>query len=120
MAKALIVLNGRLGNDPPSVEDKVYKLSVACDGNKKDETSWFNVVIWDDKIKEFVSKYFKKGYTIIVSGVLTTSKVNDEKGTGYWINVSANSVQFGVGGSKKEEGDSSAVEEKVKEEDIKF
>lgn len=62
----------------------VASFTIACDRDyaAKDgtrETDWIDIVAWN-KSAEFVSKYFRKGDTIIVSGRLQTRTYEDKNG----------------------------------------
>lgn len=71
--------------------------------NKKDTTDFIDFVAWRQKA-EFVSRYFRKGQWIEISGCLTTYKWED-KATGkprYGYEVECTEVSFG--GGKREDG----------------
>jgi len=112
MAKPSIVIVGRLGGDPEEIADgKGLKFSVAANVGK-DVTDWYNVTVWDSRQKDFIKKYFKKGSSALVTGLVTLYK--GEKGQ--YINVEGISVQFpGVGGQGKD-----TPKEDVVKDDIKF
>ena len=77
-----VMIIGNLGRDPemrytPS-GTPVTSFSVACsrsratpDGERKEETEWFNVVAWN-KLAETCSQYLTKGQKVYVEGRLQT------------------------------------------------
>ena len=79
----LIILTGRLGKDPELKEletTSVVNMSLATsetwkdkDGNKKEKTEWHTLQAWG-KTAEILSKYFKKGDPITVTGQLIYQK----------------------------------------------
>lgn len=91
--------SGRLARDPELRTTKdgtpVCSFSIAVDRpNVKDKTDYIDCVAWRNRA-EFVSKYFKKGSRIEVSGPLTMStfEKNGEKRKKY--EVQADNVFFG-------------------------
>ena len=77
-----VMIIGNLGRDPemrytPSGKP-VTSFSVACsrirvtpDGDRKEETEWFNVVAWD-KLAETCGQYLTKGQKVYIDGRLQT------------------------------------------------
>lgn len=101
MSKPVIVIEGRMGQNPESFLDgKGVKFGLAVNVGK-DLTDWYNVVVWNDYVKTFVLKYFKKGSGAVVSGLLSLKDVPDSKGK--YVNVEALSVQFALAGAKKKD-----------------
>ena len=78
-----IQLVGRAGRDPEvryfESGTMVANLSLAVRGQKKDETDWFNLVIWG-KTAQIAADYVKKGGLIGVIGRVTTEKWTDKQG----------------------------------------
>lgn len=97
--------SGRLTRDPELRYTKaqqrpvcLFRIAVDRPG-VKDKTDFFDCVAWDKKA-EFVSRYFKKGQRIEVSGILTSREYekNGEKRTATEIRCD----QVFFGDSKKE------------------
>lgn len=109
-----MTLIGHLGRDPESrqVGDKaVCNFSVgvsdafaAKSGEKKEETEWFNVAIWD-KRGEACQKFLKKGSPVYVEGKIHLRKYVKDGAEKFSLDVLANNVQF-LG--TKQDGASSA------------
>ena len=60
-----------------------------------EETDFLNIMCWRGTA-EFVTKYFEKGSGIELSGIITTSKWQDENGNNrYSTEIVANEVDFG-------------------------
>ena len=78
-----IQLVGRAGRDPEvryfESGTMVANLSLAVRGQKKDETDWFNLVIWG-KTAQVAADYVKKGSLIGVIGRVATEKWTDKQG----------------------------------------
>jgi single-strand DNA-binding protein len=81
------------------------------DGNKVEETEWFNVVAWNQQA-EFVNQYIDKGRLVYVEGKMKTrSWVDDNGGKHYRTELIANQVQAldrapeGQGGGAANYGD---------------
>jgi single-strand DNA-binding protein len=85
-----VMLIGNVGRDPemrytPS-GTPVTSFSVACgrvrntpDGERREETEWFNIVAWD-KLAETVSQYLTKGQKVYVEGRLQTRSWEGQDG----------------------------------------
>lgn len=79
-----ICLTGRLTADPElkTTPDgtKVCSFSIAVRRPRtKDKTDFINLVAWRNNA-EFVTRYFKKGTKIEVSGMLTSRQYKDQNG----------------------------------------
>lgn len=82
--KALIV--GNVGRDPEirntQSGEKIATLSVAtseswkdkASGERKEKTEWHRVVVFNDRLADFVQQYVKKGSKVYVEGALQTRK----------------------------------------------
>lgn len=100
-----ICLTGRLTADPElkTTPDgtKVCSFSIAVRRPRtKDKTDFINLVAWRDKA-EFVTRFFKKGSKIEITGALTSRQYKDKGGnnrTAYEVVV--DDAEFGE--SKKE------------------
>ncbi len=85
-----VMIIGNLGHDPemrytPSGKP-VTSFSVAVsrtwrapDGERREETEWFNVVAWDS-LAETCKQYLSKGQAVYVEGRLQTRKWDDQEG----------------------------------------
>lgn len=97
-------LIGAVGNDPEvrTVQGgaKVATLRLATterykdrDGNKKEETEWHTIVVWN-KTADFVEKYIRKGANLFVSGKLRTRQWTDQSGVKHYATeVVADNIQ---------------------------
>jgi len=85
---------GHLGKDPEMSftpnGSPVTKFSVAVgrkyttqDGEKKEETEWFNVVCWN-KLAELANQYLAKGRMVYVSGRQHTSTWESQDGVKHY------------------------------------
>jgi single-strand DNA-binding protein len=86
-----ILLIGNLGKDPElnvtSDGTAVTKFSLAvnraykaANGEKREETEWFNIVTWS-KLAEICERYLHKGSKVYIEGRLTQRKYTDREGT---------------------------------------
>lgn len=80
-----IMLIGNLGKDPEAKhinDKKMVTFSVATSKKFKGEeqTSWHNVVVWNEHTAEYVSKWAKKGTMVYVEGESITRKWEDKEG----------------------------------------
>lgn len=86
-----------------------YTIAVNTGYGELQETNYFNIKTWG-KSGEFVSKYFKKGQPIALTGRLKNNNYEDKNGNKkYTIEIVTEDIEFV--GSKKEE-----VLEELKEE----
>lgn len=111
-----ITIMGRLTRDPEMRTTQsgttVTSFTVACDrdyqkGGSEEKTDYIDCVAWKHT-GEFVSKYWKKGQLIVVSGRLQSRKWEDRDGakrTSWEVN--ANNVYFG-GDNKKADAENTA------------
>ena len=86
-----VLLIGRLGADPEikqmSNRKNVARMSLATSdswkdkntGEKKEQTEWHRVVIFNEGLVNIVQQYLKKGAQIYIEGQLTTRKWKDEQ-----------------------------------------
>lgn len=87
-----VILVGNLGRDPEvrRMQDgnPVVNLSVATSeswrdktsGERKEQTEWHRVVIFNDRLAEVAEKYLRKGSKVYVEGQLRTRKWTDQQG----------------------------------------
>ena len=85
-----VILIGNLGRDPevrftPSGKPVTsFSLAtnrnwVSADGERHDETEWFNVVAWGN-LAEICNQHLSKGQKVYVEGRLQTRSWEDENG----------------------------------------
>ena len=87
-----VILLGNLGRDPEirSMQSgkKMASFSIATskrwrDRNtqeQKENTSWHNIVVFNEGLVDVIEKYIKKGSKIYVEGELSTRKYQDNDG----------------------------------------
>jgi single-strand DNA-binding protein len=86
-----IMLIGNLGKDPemsytPSGK-AITKFSLAVNrrmrdaesGERREETTWFNIVVWD-RLAETCNSYLHKGSKVFIEGRMTSRKFTDKDG----------------------------------------
>lgn len=85
-----VILVGNLGRDPEirhtQAGAKVVNLSVATSeswkdqatGERKDQTEWHRVVIFNDRLADVAEKYLRKGSKVYIEGQLRTRKWVDQ------------------------------------------
>lgn len=84
--KAHAVIVGRMGADATmrttSAGRKIANFRLACvDGyGEHEQTSWFDVVVFDEKKAEVVEKYTGKGSRVMAIGTLRVRKWQDQSG----------------------------------------
>lgn len=93
-----VILKGRLTGDPELHQTvngvSVTDFSIAVNRRfNKDETDFINCQAWRNS-GEFVSKYFKKGQEILVSGELHIDKWDKDGQTRYTTRVVVDNVEF--------------------------
>jgi single-strand DNA-binding protein len=100
-----VMIIGNLGKDPEirftANGNSVATFPVAVsrqvptpDGERREETEWFNVVAWN-KLAELCSQYLQKGRRVYVEGRLQTRSWEGQDGQRrYRTEVIANEVQF--------------------------
>ena len=85
-----IILIGNLGRDPElrhlDNQKVVASFSLATNetttdrnGEKRTETEWFNIEMWDNQAK-IAEKYLKKGSQVYIEGKLKTETWKDKEG----------------------------------------
>ena len=87
-----VQLIGNLGKDPEikstSSGNSFAKFSIATSerwkdkstGEKKEKTSWHNVVCWNEHLTKIIEQYVSKGSKVFVEGKLETRKWQDGDG----------------------------------------
>jgi len=91
------ILIGRVGKNPDVKQldkGKMARFSLATsekhktsDGQIKEDTEWHNVVIWDDKLVDVVSKYVQKGMLLYLEGKSKTRSYEKDGVTKYVTEV---------------------------------
>lgn len=91
-----VILVGNLGKDPEvrSTQDgrKIVSFSMATSdrwtdkttGEKRENTHWHNVVVFNENLAVIAEKYLRKGSKAYVEGSLQTRKWQDQNGTDRW------------------------------------
>lgn len=85
-----IIIIGRLGKDPEvkttQGDNKIASFSIATsetyknkDGEKVEDTEWFNVVMWG-RSAEICEKYLKKGSLVYIEGKMKTRSYENSNG----------------------------------------
>lgn len=87
-----VILVGRLGRDPEkrnfSNGGSVVSFGLATSetwkdkgsGERKEKTTWHNVVIFNDKLGEIAEKYLRKGQSVYLEGRIETRTYQDKDG----------------------------------------
>ena len=103
-----IILKGRLTKDPELKATQsgisICRFCVAVNRRfNKDEADFINCVAWRGTA-EFISKYFKKGQEICLSGALTVNRWDNEEGKSEWSSeVTVDNAEFCGSKSEKSE-----------------
>ena len=105
-----VILTGRLTADPELRQTTsgafVCRFSLAVQrkynkNSKERETDFIDVEAWKGNA-EFISKYFRKGELMDISGRLKTSRWKDDKGdTHYQTSVLVENVEFAPTNNRK-------------------
>ena len=124
-----VMIIGNLGRDPemrytPSGKP-VTTFSVATsrawntsDGEKREETEWFNVVAWSS-LAEICKQYLTKGQHVYIEGRLQTRHWEDQQGIKHTsIEIVANEMI--ILGERREAGEASDGSESIEEEEFPF
>jgi single-strand DNA-binding protein len=120
---------GNLGRDPemrytPSGKP-VTTFSVATsrtwntsDGEKREETEWFNVVAWSS-LAEICKQYLTKGQQVYIEGRLQTRHWDDQEGNKHTsVEIVANEMI--ILSERRETGETSAESDSNEEEEFPF
>lgn len=87
-----VILVGNLGKDPDvrttQQGTKIVNLTLATSdswndkqtGERRENTEWHRVVIFNDRLADVAEKYLRKGRKIFVEGQLKTRKWTDSQG----------------------------------------
>ena len=125
-----VMIIGQLGRDPemrytPSGRP-VTSFSVATtrswtssDGDRREETEWFNVVAWGN-LAEICKQYLHKGQPTYVEGRLQTRGWEDQEGKKHFrTELVANEVII-LSDRRSEAGEEGAPEEMPSEDEFPF
>ncbi len=126
-----VMIIGQLGRDPemrytPSGRP-VTSFSVATtrswtsgDGDRREETEWFNVVAWGN-LAEICKQYLRKGQSVYVEGRLQTRGWDDQDGKKHFRTELVASEMIILGDRRSEPLDEGmAAEAPVEEEEFPF
>ena len=124
-----VMIIGNLGRDPemrytPSGKP-VTTFSVATsrtwntsEGEKREETEWFNVVAWSS-LAEICKQYLTKGQQVYIEGRLQTRRWDDQEGNKHTsIEIVANEMI--ILSERRDTGESSAESESIEDEEFPF
>jgi len=124
-----VMIIGNLGRDPemrytPSGKP-VTTFSVATsrtwntsDGEKREETEWFNVVAWSS-LAEICKQYLTKGQQVYIEGRLQTRHWDDQEGNKHTsVEIVANEMI--ILSERRETGESSTESISNEEEEFPF
>ncbi len=92
-----VQLIGRLGRDPevrhtPSGK-KVNRRWRSSEGEIKDATDWFQIVVWG-RLGEICNQYLSKGRLVYIEGRLQTDRYEHQGETRYFTRVIAAQMQM--------------------------
>ena len=124
-----VMIIGNLGRDPemrytPSGKP-VTTFSVATsrswstsDGEKREETEWFNVVAWSS-LAEICKQYLTKGQQVYIEGRLQTRHWDDQEGNKHTsVEIVANEMI--ILSERRESGEGTSQSESSEEEEFPF
>jgi len=124
-----VMIIGNLGRDPemrytPSGKP-VTTFSVATsrtwstsDGEKREETEWFNVVAWSS-LAEICKQYLSKGQQVYIEGRLQTRHWDDQEGNKHTsVEIVANEMI--ILSERRESGEGTTESESSEEEEFPF
>jgi single-strand DNA-binding protein len=124
-----VMIIGNLGRDPemrytPSGKP-VTTFSVATsrtwitsDGEKREETEWFNVVAWSS-LAEICKQYLTKGQQVYIEGRLQTRHWDDQEGNKHTsVEIVANEMI--ILSERRETSETSAESESIEEDEFPF
>jgi single-strand DNA-binding protein len=88
------------------------------EGEKRDETEWFNVVAWSS-LAEICKQYLSKGQQVYIEGRLQTRHWDDQEGNKHTsVEIVANEMI--ILSERRETGDASAESDANEEEEFPF
>jgi len=124
-----VMIIGNLGRDPemrytPSGKP-VTTFSVATsrswntsDGEKREETEWFNVVAWSS-LAEICKQFLTKGQQVYIEGRMQTRHWEDQEGNKHTsVEIVANEMI--ILSERRESGEASAESDSIEEDEFPF
>jgi single-strand DNA-binding protein len=124
-----VMIIGNLGRDPemrytPSGKP-VTTFSVATsrtwntsEGEKREETEWFNVVAWSS-LAEICKQYLTKGQQVYIEGRLQTRRWDDQEGNKHTsVEIVANEMI--ILSERRDTEESSTASESIEDEEFPF
>ncbi len=94
----------------------VNSFYTKSDGEKQQDTEWFNVVVWG-KLAEVCNQYLTKGKQVFVEGQMKTRSWDDKEGTKHYkTELHARQVQFL--GSKPTEGVETVLPKEIEGDEV--
>ena len=92
----LVVLVGRVGQDPKfsatSGGQENAKFSIATSrkwrdksGDRKEKTTWHQIVVWNERLIPYVRDYVKKGSLVYVKGEIWTRSWDKDNGEKQYV-----------------------------------
>ena len=119
-----ILLVGNLGKSPEERctknGNKMVTFSLAV-SPRKDETVWYNCVIWQNKFPLFkgILQALKKGSRILIQGELRTPKTYTAKNGEVKIQLTVEPSFIGfVGGVKPKEDSEKSISQSIQEDSL--
>jgi single-strand DNA-binding protein len=88
------------------------------DGERREETEWFNIVAWGN-LAEICKQYLNKGQQVYIEGRLQTRRWEDQEGKKHFATevVANEMIMLGERTSRPAAGESSGAHEPPIEED---
>lgn len=102
---------GRIGNDMVTTEAstgrKYIKYGLAVNGPQRDQTSWYNIVVFDERSIDFMTKYLNKGAKVYVECDMSMSTIGEGDEARKTLNLVQRDIRgVGAGGRQQTEGSS--------------
>jgi len=125
-----VMIIGQLGREPEmrytpsgrpvtSFSVSTTRSWTSSDGDRREETEWFNVVAWGN-LAEICKQYLRKGQPVYVEGRLQTRGWEDQEGKKHFrTELVANEVII-LGDRRVEPGVEGAVEQMTSEDEFPF
>lgn len=95
-----VMIIGNLGKDPElryTASGKAvasFSVAVTSKFGDKEETTWFNIVVWD-KVADICAKYLKKGSKVYLEGRMQNRTFDKSDGTtGYSTEIVCHQMQM--------------------------
>jgi single-strand DNA-binding protein len=125
-----VMIIGQLGRDPEmrytpsgrpvtSFSVATTRSWVSSDGDRREETEWFNVVAWGN-LAEICKQYLHKGQPAYVEGRLQTRGWEDQEGKKHFRTELVASEVIMLGDRRGETGEEGAPEDQPSEDEFPF